>query len=53
MNLDKVIETGAFVTFNPVSGLTGTIEFSPAGYPAALPGVEPSIELFKCGALMN
>lgn len=54
VNLDKVVETGAFLTFNPDSGLTGTLEFSPAGYPLLMGGADPpQIELFRRGALMN
>lgn len=41
VNLDGVIETGAFVTLDGRSGLGGSIEFSPAGWPMVIAGVDP------------
>jgi hypothetical protein len=54
LSLDKIIETGAFIGFEPDRGLQGTIELSPAGYPLVLLGADPpEAALFHIGAPMN
>lgn len=41
VNLDGIVETGAFISLDARSGLGGSIELSPAGWPMMIAGVDP------------
>jgi hypothetical protein len=54
INLDKVIEVGAFARFSPASGLVGSVDFAPPGVPFAAPGTTgPTVPIAKFGSFMN
>jgi len=53
VNLDKLIQPGAFIRYTPGKGLVGSVDISPATE-FILPGASaPSIPIAKLGAFMN